>query len=218
MATIVFGYEVDPIAGSRHGNTFGKSQAGHSVKKRPSPINHQTTDRMKLRTILSAAGTYFWGLTNAQKKAWAVWAEHQGIPKPFSVGMYQWGHAGFCTVEVNARIAGDSFYIAPPNDLPHDGVTFTNLLRIDKDTIRATFNPSPAGAANRIFLRQTLPAAGIRRLDQANGYIAEISALNPASPYDFTTHFQHLTGWSCRYWTGTQENTGRRSTEDLWDL
>jgi len=132
--------------------------------------------------------------------------------------MYQWGNAGFISVQVNARLAGDSFYVIPPDIEPPEPLDFTDLIRIDKDTIRATFNPSPAGPDHRIFLRQTLPTPGAPTGDQTNGYIAEVSALNPASPYDFTTHFQHLAGWHCRYWTGTQEDTGRRSDEDLWDL
>jgi len=218
MATIVFAQDVDPIHGSRSGNTFSTGQAGPYVKRRPSPINPGHTHRLTNRSILSAAGKYYWPLTNAQKKPWIAWALRQGYTPPFTDAWYQLGYAGFCHVEVNARIAGDPFYLVPPADLPHIGVTFTNLTRIDKNTIRATFNPSPAGPTNRIFLRQTLPTPGVRNWDVANGYIAEISALNPTSPHDFTTHFQHAPGAHCRYWTGTQENTGRRSTEDRWDL
>lgn len=218
MATIVFLDGVDEIIGSRRGVTFDKSQAGNYAKKRPSPINHQTNPRMILRTILKATNQYYWNLTAAQRTAWANWAQANNITGPWGMRKHQQGCAGFFAVELNARLAGDPFYIVPPGNLPLAGVTFTNLVRIDKDTIRATFNPSPAGANNRIFLRQTLPGPGVRRWSAADGYIAEVSALNPVSPYDFTTHFQHLAGWNCRYWTGTQENTGRRSTEDLWDL
>jgi len=218
MANIVFLPGIDEIIGSRQGLTFDRSQAGNYVKKRPTPINHQTNDRMKLRSILRATNAYFWAMTTAQKTAWGTWAKNNGITGPYGMTKHQAGCAGFFAVELNARLAGDPFYIVPPGNLPLAGVTFTNLARIDKDTIRATFNPSPAGLNNRIYLRQALPGPGFRRWAPADGYIAERSDLNPASPYDFTTHFQHLTGWNCRYWTGTQENTGRRSTEDLWDL
>lgn len=218
MATIVFLDGVDEIIGSRQGLTFDKSQAGNYVKKKPSPINHQTTDRMKLRTLLKATNEYFWNLTNNQQLAWGTWAIANGITGPYGQKKNQAGCAGFFAVQLNARLAGDPFYPNPPGNLPLHGVDFTSLLRINKDTIRATFNPSPAGAANRIYLRQGLPGPGYRRWSRADGYIAERSALNPTSPYDFQTHFQHLAGWNCRYWTGTQEDTGRRSTELLWDL
>lgn len=218
MANIVFSDGIEEIIGSRRGLTFDRSQAGNYVKKRPAPINHQTTARMELRSILKQANAYFWAMTNAQKLAWGTWAANNGITGPFGMTKQQAGCAGFFAVELNAKLAGDSFYITPPGNLPLVGVTFTNLVRIDKDTIRATFNPSPAGATNRIYLRQALPGPGIRRWAPVDGYIAERSALNPTSPYDFTTQFQHLTGWHCRYWTGTQENTGRRSTETLWEL
>ena len=218
MATIVFLDGVDEIIGSRRGLTFDKSQAGNYVKKRPSPTNHQTNLRMKVRSLLKATNEYFWNLPFAVRVNWGFWADGNGIHGPYGACMEQGGCAGFFAVELNARLAGDPFYPNPPGNLPLPGVTFTNLARIDKDTIRATFNPSPAGADDRIYLRQTLPGAGYRRWSRADGYIAEISALNPASPYDFTTHFQHLAGWHCRYWTGTQEDTGRRSDEDLWDL
>ena len=218
MATIVFLDGIDPITGSRRGTTFDVSQAGLIAKRRPSPVNHQTNLRMKIRTLLKATNQYFWNLTPQQKRAWRTWAWTNDIDGPWHFYGNQKGCAAFFTVELNARIAGDPFYPDPPGNLPLPGVTFTNLTRIDKDTIRATFNPSPASAANRIYLRQTLPGPGYRRWSKYDGYIAQISPLNPASPYDFTTHFQHLTGWNCRYWTGTQEDTGRRSDEDLWDL
>lgn len=218
MATIVFLPDITPITGSRRGVTFDVSQAGPYAKKRPSPINHQTNPRMKNRALLKEANQYFWNLTFLQRMLWGGWGSDNGIEGPYGAHGQQGGCAAFFTVQLNARLAGDPFYPDIPGPLPLPGVTFTNLTRIDKDTIRATFNPSPAGAANRIFLRQTLPGPGVRRWSAADGYIAEVSGLNPASPYDFTTHFQHLAGWHGRYWTGTQEDTGRRSIEDLWDL
>lgn len=218
MATIVFLDGVDEIIGSIKGLTFDKSQAGNYVKKRPAPINHQTNDRMQLRSLLKATNEYFWNLNNAKQLAWGTWAIANGITGPYGMSKHQAGCAGIFAVQLNARLAGDPFYQNPPGNLPLPGVTFTNLVRIDKDTIRATFNPSPAGANDRIYLRQALPGPGVRRWSAADGYIAERSPLNPTSPYDFQVHFQHLAGWNCRYWTGTQETTGRRSTEDLWDL
>lgn len=218
MATIVFLDAVAEIIGSRRGLTFDRSQAGNYVKKRPSPINHQTNARMKIRTILKATNQYYWNLTAVQRTAWSNWAQANGIDGPWGQTKHQQGCAGFFAVQLNARIAGDPFYIAPPGNIPLPGVTFTDLVRIDKDTIRATFNPSPAGADDRIYLRQGLPGPGHRRWEKIDGYIAQISTLNPNSPFDFTSHFQHLAGWNCRYWTATQENTGRRSDEDLWDL
>ena len=218
MATIVFTDPADEFIGSRYGLTFDRSQAGNYVKKKPSPNNHQTNDRMKLRALLKATNAYFWNLTNAQKNTWGTWAIANGITGPFGQKKQQAGCAGFYAVQLNARLAGDPFYPNPPDNLPLPGVTFTNLQRIDQVTIRATFNPSPAGALNRIYLRQGLPGPGVRRWAPVDGYIAERSALNPASPYDFQVHFQHLAGWHGRYWTATQETTGRRSTETLWDL
>lgn len=218
MATIVFLPAVPAFRGSRRGCTFDCSQAGPYVKKRPSPINSMTNLRIRVRSILKATNQYYWNLTAAQRTAWATWAAAQGITGPWGQTKHQQGCAGFFTVELNARLAGDPFYIAPPGNIPMPGITFHTLTRIDKDTIRATFGPPGTKADERIYLRQTLPGPGVRRWSAADGYIAEVSPLKPASPYDFTTKFQHLAGWHCRYWTGTQEDTGRRSTEDLWDL
>lgn len=218
MATIVFADGVDEIIGSRKGLTFDRSQAGNYVKKKPAPINHQTTDRMKLRTLLKETNAYFWNMPFAQRRDWEWVAGWNGITGPYGTPGQQAGCALFFKLLLNARLAGDPFYVFPPSPITITGVNFTALTRINKDTIRATFNPSPAGANDRIYLRQGLPGPGIRRWEKIDGYITERSNLNPTSPYDFTTHFQHLIGWNCRYWTGTQENTGRRSTEDLWDL
>lgn len=218
MATIVFLNGIDPITGSRRGVTFDVSQAGSIAKRKPSPVNHQTNHRMKIRALLKATNEYFWNLTNQQQLDWGWWAVLNGIRGPYGARLWQAGCAGFFAVELNARIAGDPFYPNPPGNLPLPGVTFTNLVRLDKDTVRATFNPSPAGILNRIYLRQGKPGPGVRRWSVYDGYIAEVSPLNPASPYDFTTHFQQPIGWHGRYWTGTQEDTGRRSAEDLWDI
>lgn len=218
MATIVFLDGIATITGSRRGVTFDVSQAGSIAKRRSAPINSMTNLRMKIRTLLKATNQFYWNLTSGERRAWQSWAWDNDIDGPWGYFGHQKGCAAFFTVQLNARIAGDPFYIIPPGNLPLAGVTFTNLVRIDKDTIRATFNPSPAGATNRIFLKQSLPGPGIRQWSIYDSYVAEISALNPTSPYDFTTHFQHLAGWNCRYRTGTQENTGRRSTFDLWDL
>jgi len=218
MANIVFLPGIEEFVGSKYGVTFDKSQAGNYAKKRPSPINHQTNDRMEVRSFLKAANQYFWNLTAAQRTAWGTWAANNSITGPFGMSKHQAGCAGFFAVQLNARLAGDPFYVVPPGNLPLVGVTFTALTWIDKDTIRATFNPTPAGANNRIYLRQAVPGPGNRRWSRADSYVTERSAVNPVSPYDFTTHFQHLTGWNCRYWTGTQETTGRRSTETLFDL
>lgn len=218
MANIAWNPGVDAIIGSRRGVTFDNAQGGSYAKKRPTPVNHNTTPRSNLRKILKETNAYYWALTAAQRQAWATWAQANGITGPYGMLKDQQGCAGFYALLINARLAGDSYYITPPGNIPITGVTYTNLTRTDKDTIRATFNPSPAGATLRIYLRQALPGPGVRRWEPVDGYIAERSALNPTSPYDFTTHFQHLTGWNCRYWTGTQENTGRRSTETLWEL
>lgn len=218
MATIVFLDGVDPIAGSRQGVTFDKSQAGPYAKKRPSPTNPQTQARNKLRAILKEANAYFWNLTWNQKNAWHLWADANGITGPYGCSGFQAACAGFFTVQLNARLAADPHYIIPPGNLPLAGVTFTNLTWIAAGIIRADFNPSPAGANNRVFLRQALPGPGYRRWSKADGYIAEVSGLNQTSPMFFTPKFLHWPGWNGRYWTGTQETTGRRSTEDLWDL
>lgn len=218
MATIVFTDPADEFAGSIQGLTFDKSQAGAYVKKRPSPINRQTTKRMQLRALLKRTNQFYWDLTSGQRTAWANWAQTNSIAGPLGMRKHQQGCAGFFTVELNARIAGDPFYITPPGNFPLAGVTFTSLVRIDKDTIRATFTPSPAGANKRIYLRQALPGPGVRRWSAIDGYIAGYSGLDPNSTFDFTTQFQHLTGWHGRYWAGTQDIFGLRSPETLFDL
>ena len=140
------------------------------------------------------------------------------ITGPYGMTGTMQANAGFFACALNAKTAGDGFPTIPGPAIPIAGVTFTALTWIDKDTLRATFNPSPAGATNRIYLRQALPGPGVRRWAPIDGYIAEYSALNPNSTFDFTTKFQHLSGWHGRYWLGTQNTSGGRSVETLFDL
>lgn len=218
MATIVFSDGVDKIAGSRQGVTFDKSQAGPYAKKRPSPINSQSNAKMLNRKILRDANTFFWALNAGQKNLWRIFAANSGITGPYGMTGVQQGCAGFFACAINAFTAGNGFPTVPGPPTPIVGVTFTALTWIDKDTVRATFNPSPAGAGKRIYLRQALPGPGIRRWSAVDGYIGDYSPTNPNSTFDFTTKFQHLLGWSGRYWLGTQNTFGGRAVETLFDL
>lgn len=218
MATIVFLDGIDEIAGSRQGVTFDKSQAGPYAKKRPSPINSHSNARSLNRKIIKDANTFFWALNAGQKNLWRGFAASSGITGPYGMTGIQQACAGFFACAINSHVAGDSFPTVPGPPNPIVGVTFSALTRIDKDTVRATFNPSPAGASKRIYLRQALPGPGVRRWAPIDGYIASYSAINPNSTQDLTTKFQHLTGWKGRYWLGTQNTFGGRSTETLFDL
>lgn len=218
MANIVFLDGIDEIIGSRQGITFDCSQAGNYAKKRPSPINHQTNPRMHLRRNLKAANDFFWNLTAAQKNLWQIFGAASGITGPYGQTGPLQANAAFFACALVANDAGDGFPTVPGPPNPIAGVTFTALTHIDNNTVRATFNPSPAGPNNRIYLRQAIPGPGVRRWGPVDGYIAEYSAKNPNSTFDFTTKFQHLAGWNGRYWLGTQNGFGGRSVETLFDL
>ncbi len=218
MATIVFLDPDDEFAGSIRGLTFDKSQAGAYVKKRPAPVNHQTNRREKTWALIRQAQTFYWAMNMGQKLAWSSWGLTMGITGPYGSGGVQRGYPAFFSVMLNAMIAGDPIYTVPPPPIPLAGVTVTAITRFSDTNIRIQFNPSPAGANNRIFLRQAIPGPGVKRWSKVDGYIASYSRVNPTSPLILTTRFPHLAGWNGRYWTGTQETTGRRSPEVLWDI
>lgn len=218
MAVIVFDEGVHVIKGSKRGITFDICQAGNYAKKRPSPINSQTGPRMELRRNLKEANEFFWNLNPGQKLAWRIYGSNVGIDGPYGDQGDRKGCAAFFSCALNSAAAGDGFPPAPGAIPPIAAPTVTALARIDTNTVRATFNPSPAGADKRIYLRQALPGPGVRRWAPVDGYIAEYSALNPNSTFDFTTKFPHLLGWNCRYWVGFQNTFGGRATETLFEL
>ncbi len=218
MATIVFLDGVDVIKGSRKGLTFDVCQSGNYVKRRPSPINSQTNDRMVTRRNLKEANDFFWALNAGQKTRWITFAAAADITGPYGAGGVQAACAAFFSCAINAFNADGEFPANPGPPPPIVGVTVSDLVRIDKDTVRATFFPSPAAAAHRLYLRQALPGPGVRRWSAADGYIAQYSGHAPNSPLDFTTKFSHLTGWNGRYWVGSQNHQGGRSVETQFDL
>jgi len=218
MATIVFLDDVDEIIGSRRGLTFDMSQAGNYVKKRPSPINHQTNARMKIRSILKEANRRYWDMDPAKWILWAAWAQANDITGPWGQTKSQQGCAGYFSLIINVILAGESWYINPPVNQPLTGPTYTSLTRIDDNTVRAVFDPSPAPGTRRAYLRQALPGPGVRRWSAADGYIAEYSARNPNSPYDFTLKFPLLDGWHGRFWCSWQNAKGLRKAETLFDI
>lgn len=218
MATIVFLDGVDPIVGCRRGVHFDCSQAGPFASRRASPINRQTNPRMHLRRLLKLTNAYYWDMTAGQKTAWSNLAAVNGITGPYGMTKWQAGCAMFFSIVLNAQLAGDPIYANHPPHNPVTPPTWLTLNRIDKNTIRVTFIAAPQWVDKRIYLRQALPGPGVRRWSAADGYIADYSPLNPNSPTDFTTHFQHITGWHGRYWVGCQRSCGCRSAETLYDL
>ncbi|KKK52730.1 hypothetical protein LCGC14_3101980, partial [marine sediment metagenome] len=170
MAVIVFLPDVDEIKGHRKGVQFDISQAGNIAKRRTSGVNRQTDLRMEYRSILKAANQFFWDLNDGQKNLWFTFAIMSGIEGPGGQNSVQRACAGFFACALNAFKAGDGFPSVPGPPTPIGGVTFTNLIRLDKDTVRATFNPSPAGNQNRIYLRQGLPGPGHRNWKAIDGY------------------------------------------------
>ena len=218
MAIIAYLDDVDPIQGSRRGITFDVSQAGPIAKRRASPTNPQTQQRNEYRKILRAANNFFWALSFGQKINWTVYASNAGITGPYGSLSVQRACAAFFSCAINAFIADGEFPINPGPPPPIVGVTVSDLVRIDKDTVRATFFPSPAAPAHRLYIRQALPGPGVRRWGPADGYIAQYSDHAPNSPFDFTTKFTHLTGWHGRYWVGTQNHQGGRTVETQFDI
>jgi len=218
MATIVFDEEIDPLVDSLLGITFGKSQAGDSIRRKSGPCVPNSDRRSFNWTILARIMINWKSMNATQQRTWGVWAGNNGISAPFGRGIFQQGYAAMLFVQVQAAMAGHVLYTNPPPNLPYMGVNFTNLVRIDKDTIRATFNPSPSGGFRHPYLRQTLPTPGRTDPTVADSYVADIADHNVTSPHDFSTRFQHLAGWHARYFTGSQDHLERRSTEDQWDL
>ncbi len=218
MAIISYLPDVDEINGSRRGLTFDVSQAGPIVKRRPSPVNHQTNLRMVIRLYLRQTNAFYWNLTAGQKTNWGILAAAEGVTGPYGMTKWQAGCAMFFKIALNALIAGDGLYANHPPHNPVTPPTWLTVNRIDKDTIRVTFIPSAQWLQKRIYLRQSKPGPGFRNWNQYDSYIAEYSELSPGSPHDFKTHFQHLTGWHGRYWLGTQRTCGHRSAETQYDL
>ena len=173
---------------------------------------------MQVRRLLKLTNAFFWNMTAGQKTAWGLLAANSGITGPYGMTKWQAGCAMFFSIVLNAQLAGDPIYANHPAHNPVTPPTWLTINRIDNDTIRVTFNPAPQWIDKRIYLRQALPGPGVRRWSAADGYIAEYSELSPASPHDFTTHFQHVTGWNGRYWTGCQRSCGCRSAETMYDL
>ncbi len=218
MATIVFDDPDDEFTGKLRGLTFSKSQAGFSIRSKQTPINPQPTDRMKNRLIVREMYQFYANLDFGQKTLWAVFATQSGIPGPVGIGGPQAAFPAFVSCAVNARHAEDVYPPVPGPPTPIMGPSFTSLVLVDENTVRAAFTPSPIGTQKHVYLRQALPGPGVRRWDPANGYIAEYSAHNANTPTDFALKFAHKTGYHGRYWLAIQNDFGGRSIETQFDI
>lgn len=201
-----------------HGSVVLWTQGEWALRRKAGPCNRQTTPIMQNRTRLPLMHKNFDALTDPQKTGFSDWAWNNFIGDGIADRLDLHARMGYATSQLPALIAGDPPLITPTINPGFPGVNFTNCQLIDKDTIRLTFNPSPAGANFRIHLKQTLPGPGAKNPHIRDAYICGISALNAVSPQDFTTHNQHLAGWSARYYAITQHKEGPYSDPTTFDL
>ncbi len=201
------------------GSTFISRGNRFYVRRKPGPTKPRTTRQLKNITRLKQMHRYFDTLTRDQQLSYDFFAFGAGATGRMFDRFDMGARIGAAMILHPLIIAGAPLPILAPLPRVFFGFTITSVILLDKDTIRIAFNPDPAGVDWRISLHQTLPRTGRRKPKQRASRSCGFSALNPVSPVDFTTRYQHLTGWHARYFVNTRRTDGLFDVfPDIFDL
>jgi hypothetical protein len=75
MARIIYTALVDHIAGSINGSSFQRNAYGHSIKSKGSPVLKNSITQVSRRLTMQSIVKAWAGLTNANRNAWALFAQ-----------------------------------------------------------------------------------------------------------------------------------------------
>jgi len=188
MAKILYSAIVAAGSGKVGGNVLSRNRYGAYVRTWVKPVLSTTTYALAAKARLSAATQAYQGLTQAQKNAWAAWA--QGNPVQGSLGMPQvlTGHAAYVGLHCRALLAAETPLADPPITTgPEALTTLTMTGDIGAGAFGLVYTPTPLQATEELWIRScVVSSTGIFYVENLLKHIEE-SAAAQASPYDFQT-------------------------------
>lgn len=182
------GSVVGQASGSVAGQTFSRNRYGAYVRNRSVPVKSTTTYALNAKAYLSAASAAWGGLTDAQRAAWAAWAQTNPIVDSFGEKQVLSGQAAY--VQLNRRIlqdGGTQIDLPPVGAGPQALTTLTATGDIGAGTFALAFTPTPVGAGNKLWIKAAVvDSPGIVYVQNLLKLV-EISAANVATGVDTQT-------------------------------
>lgn len=188
MAKFTTGPAVAAVSGSVGGNTFSRNRYGQYIRFRAKPTVSTTPDAQNAKGILANLTTNWQTLTDAQRAAWANYANTHLVRDSLGIPQALTGHQTY--VGINARIDrdGGTLLTDPPASAAPDGLTSLTLAAdIGAGNVDLTFAPSPLAADDKLWIRAAVVnSPGINYVENLLRLI-QISSAAATTPEDIET-------------------------------
>jgi hypothetical protein len=191
MAKILYGPVVQD-ARNKLGNAVAtKVRAGSMVRKRVAPIQPRTSRQNSQRATLTSFSKQWSSLTDAQRSAWAAFAEANPVRDQFGQLVRLTGHQMFVRLNVALSNAGATALTDPPANLT---VTEPTSVAISAQggatpSLKITsLSPLPA-SGEKVNIYATAPASpGRQNLNAFYRNIAFAQSVT-GTPFDITAQY-----------------------------
>lgn len=104
---------VSDVRGKLNGSVASKNRYGSYFRNKVTPTNPQTASQMRVRGIFGAISKLWGGLTNAQRRAWEVFANQHQFTDIFGDAQTLQGNAMFQKVNMNLHKIGATLISSP---------------------------------------------------------------------------------------------------------
>lgn len=186
MAKIMHGSLAGAVSGSLGNCTFSHNRYGAYIRTRGIPTLVRNEFTLGARAKLIDASQSFGALTDAQQKAWRLWADSNPITDRLGQKQVLTPHAAF--VRLNGRIlvgGGTKINVPPAVAAPAALTTMTTTFDIGTGTSTVVFAPSPLGASNCLYVQAAVLSNPGQRYYANKLKLVKVSAVNLATPYDY---------------------------------
>lgn len=153
MALIKQGALISEISGKLGGAVFFRNRGGSCVRTFTVPANPQTEYQIAVRNALTSASVAWKNLTDAQRAAWAAWAQENPVRNRVGEAIRLQGNAAF--VELNARMVllGNATTTAPPTvSAPSPLLTVTGSYDIGAGDFQLAYTTTPLAANMKLWV------------------------------------------------------------------
>lgn len=195
MAKFLSGPLAGVISGSQAGTTFSRNRYGAYTRTRAFPVNPSTTFQEAVRSYLSVLSQAWRNVTDANKKAWAIWAlEH---PVTDRLGQKQSLTGAAAYIQLNSRImlaAGTVIAAPPAGSAPAPLTSITGTWDIGAGNFQVAYTATPLGAGLKLWIDGCLvDSAGIKYVKNLFKHLG-LSSAAQASPQALDTLFSDRLG------------------------
>lgn len=153
MALFKQGGLVSELSGKVGGVVFSRNRGGSVIRTFTVPANPKTAYQIEVRNALTSASVAWKSLTDAQRAAWAAWAQENPVRNRVGESIRLQGNAAY--VELNSRMVllGNATLTAPPTvAAPSPLLTVTGSWDIGAGDFQLAYTATPLAANMKLWV------------------------------------------------------------------